>query len=60
MDSTPNRYPASEENTTLKDSRILVISLKSEITEGVANEDFELLNVYILNSFCFASAKILY
>ncbi|GAA4269126.1 hypothetical protein GCM10022257_12270 [Hyunsoonleella aestuarii] len=41
MVSTPNKYPANDEKTTLRASRILVISLKSEITDGIANEDFE-------------------
>lgn len=39
--SAPNKYPAIEENTTLKESRILVISLKSEITEVFEVEEFE-------------------
>ena len=33
MVSAPNKYPAIEENTTLNDKRIFVISLKSEIAE---------------------------
>ncbi|GAA3646374.1 hypothetical protein GCM10022397_34090 [Flavivirga jejuensis] len=47
----PNKYPANEEKTTLNAKRIFVISLKSEITEGVANEDFELLNIFLFMAF---------
>jgi hypothetical protein len=37
-------YPAIAENTTLNDSLILVISLKSEIAETLGKEDFFVAN----------------
>ncbi len=46
MVSTPNKYPASEEKTTLNANRILVISLKSDITD-VAFNGFLFVNVLI-------------
>lgn len=35
MESAPKRYPATEENTTLTESRSLVISVKLPIKDGV-------------------------
>lgn len=49
--STPNKYPASDEKTTLIDRRIFVISLKSEITEGTTTEVFVLLKTILLIAF---------
>ena len=43
--SAPNKYPASDENTTLNESRIFVISLKSEIIEVFGKEEFETLDI---------------
>jgi len=40
MVSTPNKYPAIDEKTTLTESLILVISLKSEIIEVAETEEF--------------------
>ncbi|GAB1856265.1 hypothetical protein MHTCC0001_11000 [Flavobacteriaceae bacterium MHTCC 0001] len=56
----PNKYPATEENTTLKAKRIFVISLKSAITDGATNAIFEVLNLQLELLFLNASAKILY
>ena len=37
---TPIKYPAIDEKTTLTESLILVISLKSEIIEATVTEEF--------------------
>jgi hypothetical protein len=61
MVSAPRRYPAIEENTTLRDNPILVISLKSVITEAVDTEDFVVLKLYVFSSIlseCEDSLKI--
>lgn len=51
----PSKYPASAENTTLTESLIFVISLKSEIIEAGLTLEFTVLNT----SDFIASAKIL-
>lgn len=45
MVSAPNKYPAIDENTTLTDNRILVISLKSVMTEAIDKGELVVLNM---------------
>ncbi len=44
MESAPNRYPATEENTTLTESRNLVISVKFLISEWDIDSDWVMDN----------------
>lgn len=49
--STPNKYPAIDENTTLTDSLIFVISLKSETHELTDNVEFGVFKNVLISLF---------
>jgi hypothetical protein len=42
--TAPSKYPATAEKTTLTDNLIFVISLKSEITDPLGTDVFNVLN----------------